>query len=682
MESTNMMKFFKRVALATLLVLQTGALLAEDGHQLWMRTPLTTKFIKIVIDDPQFDETLPQNQPVTIAREELDLYISSNFEIHLSLDPTAPGDDGFSITRFGTTILIRSASAQGLLYGSYHLIRLQAIGKMLKSGESIVERPTSKLRLLNHWDNLNGTIERGFAGRSIFWSNKGDIVGQNESLLIEYARANSSIGINGTVLNNVNASPQMLTSERIDQARRIADILTPYGIKVYLSVNFASPRALGDVSTADPLDPNVIRWWQNKVKEIYNVIPNFGGFLVKANSEGEPGPQDFGRTHVDGANMLADALKPYGGIVMWRAFVYAANSPDRACQAYDEFMPFDGQFRDNVILQVKNGPVDFQPREPVHPLFYSMKYTKVMPEFQITQEYLGESVHSVFLAPMWKELTDVFKMYEGVAGVSNIGDSRNWCGSDMAQANWYAFGRLAWNQNLTSQEIADEWIRQTFTTNKKFVTPMTKVMLASHEACVKYMMPMGIHHIFAGGHHYGPEPWYAPRGVRADWTPPYYHKADELGMGFDRTTKGSNNVSQYPEPLASQYNDINRCPEKYLLWFHHVGWTQKLTCGETLWDRLCHIYDEGVREAESFYTTWQKMAPYIDAERYEQLRIRYERQAKDAWWWRDACLLYFQTFSNLPFPKDCPPARHDLETLKKYHLAIDNYTAAPIDQLP
>jgi alpha-glucuronidase len=380
--------------------------------------------------------------------------------------------------------------------------------------------------------------------------------------------------------------------------------------------------------------------------------------------------------------MLADALKPYGGIVMWRAFVYAANSPDRACQAYDEFMPFDGHFRDNVILQVKNGPVDFQPREPVHPLFYSMKFTKVMPEFQITQEYLGESIHSVFLAPMWKELTDVFKMYEGVAGVSNIGDSRNWCGSDMAQANWYAFGRLAWNQDLTSQEIADEWLKQTFTTNKKFLTPMTKVMLASHEACVKYMMPMGIHHIFAGGHHYGPEPWYAPRGLRADWTPPYYHKATADGMGFNRTTTGSNNVSQYPEPLASQYNDINRCPEKYLLWFHHVGWTQQLPCGETLWDRLCHIYDEGVREAESFYTTWQKMGKYIDAERYQQLLIRYERQAKDAWWWRDACLLYFQTFSNLPFPKDCPPARHDLQTLMQYHLAIDNYTAAPIDQLP
>jgi alpha-glucuronidase len=682
MVSTDMMKLYKRVALATLLVLQTGVLLAEDGHQLWLRKPLATKFIQIAIDNPDIDLSSSQYQPIAIAREELDLYINSNFEIHLCLDASAPADDGFSITRSGNIILIRSASPQGLLYGSYHLIRLETIGKMLKNDESIVEHPTSKLRLLNHWDNLNGTIERGFAGHSIFWSSKGDIIDQNESLLIEYARANASIGINGTVLNNVNASPQMLTSERIGQASKIANLLAPFGIKVYLSVNFASPRALGDVSTADPLDPDVIRWWQNKVKEIYATIPNFGGFLVKANSEGEPGPQDFGRTHVDGANMLADALKPYGGIVMWRAFVYAANSPDRACQAYDEFMPFDGHFRDNVILQVKNGPVDFQPREPVHPLFYSMKHTKVMPEFQITQEYLGESVHSVFLAPMWKELTDVFKMYEGVAGVSNIGDSRNWCGSDMAQANWYAFGRLAWNQDLTSQEIADEWLKQTFTTNKKFLTPMTKVMLASHEACVKYMMPMGIHHIFAGGHHYGPEPWYAPRGLRADWTPPYYHKADEFGMGFDRTTKGSNNVSQYPEPLASQYNDINRCPEKYLLWFHHVGWTQQLPCGETLWDRLCHIYDEGVREAESFYTTWQKIGKYIDAERYQQLLIRYERQAKDAWWWRDACLLYFQTFSKQPFPKDCPPARHDLQTLMRYHLAIDNYTAAPIDQLP
>ena len=678
------MNFYKRVAFATLLVLQVFALKAEDGHRLWLRMTGNENAIKIHNDTKGQNplDVADETKTLRIALSELQFYIRENVSIHVEVDANAPKNDGFSITRKGDEIFIKSASSVGVLYGAFALIRLQETGKMPKKGSTIVEVPSSPLRLLNHWDNLNGTIERGFAGRSIFWSNEGDIINQNAALISEYGRANASIGINGTVLNNVNASPQMLTSERIGQTKRVAQILAPYGIKVYLSVNFASPKALGDVSTADPLDPDVIKWWQNKVKEIYDAIPNFGGFLVKANSEGEPGPQDFGRTHVDGANMLADALKPYGGIVMWRAFVYAANSPDRANQAYDEFMPFDGQFRDNVILQVKNGPVDFQPREPVHPLFYSLKHTKVMPEFQITHEYLGESIHSVFLAPMWKELTDVFKMTEGVAGVSNIGNSVNWCGSDMAQANWYAFGRLAWNQNLTSKEIADEWLKQTFTTDKKFVTPMTKVMLESHEACVNYMMPMGIHHIFAGGHHYGPEPWYAPRGVRADWTPPYYHKAAADGMGFDRTRNGSNNVSLYPEPLASTFNDVNKCPEKYLLWFHHVGWTQKLPCGETLWNRLCHKYDEGVRAAESFNATWAKMAQFIDKERFEKLHILYDRQAKDAWWWRDACLLYFQTFSNLPFPKDCPPARHDLQTLMRYHLAIDNYTAAPIDQLP
>ena len=679
-----MMKFYKRVALATLLVLQAITIQAEDGHRLWLRMTGNESATKISNDTKGQNplDVTDETKTLRIALSELQFYIREKVAIHVEVTEDAPKNDGFSITRKGDEVFIKSASSVGVLYGAFALIRLQETGKMPKKGSTIVEIPSSPLRLLNHWDNLNGTIERGFAGRSIFWSNEGDIINQNTALISEYGRANASIGINGTVLNNVNASPQMLTSERIGQTKRVAQILAPYGIKVYLSVNFASPRALGDVSTADPLDPDVIRWWQNKVKEIYDAIPNFGGFLVKANSEGEPGPQDFGRTHVDGANMLADALKPYGGIVMWRAFVYAADSPDRACQAYQEFMPFDGKFRDNVILQVKNGPVDFQPREPVHPLFYSLKHTKVMPEFQITQEYLGESIHSVFLAPMWKELTDVFRMSEGVAGVSNIGNSVNWCGSDMAQANWYAFGRLAWNQNLTSKEIAEEWLKQTFSTNKKFVTTMTKTMLATHEACVNYMMPMGIHHIFAGGHHYGPEPWYAPRGLRADWTPPYYHKAAADGMGFDRTRTGSNNVSQYPEPLASQYNDINKCPEKYLLWFHHVGWTQKLPCGETLWNRLCHKYDEGVRAAEGFLRTWESIKSYIDSERYEALHVKFDRQAKDAWWWRDACLLYFQTFSNQPFPKDCPPARHDLETLKKYHLAIDNYTAAPIDKLP
>ncbi len=683
---TNMIKCYKRVAIATLLVLQVIGAHAIDGYDLWLRMPLVTDGAKVTIDNPQIPETGyfdPQFAPIVISRSELNTFLhNTGREVHLAIDAKAPANDGFTIKYGANRIDIKSASAIGVLYGAYHLLRLQQTGHLPKNGQTIKEIPMSKYRLLNHWDNLNGTIERGFAGRSIFWSSKGDIVDENSARIQLYARANASIGINGTVLNNVNASPQMLTSERLDQVRRIARILAPYGIKVYLSVNFSSPRALGDVSTADPLDPDVIRWWKNKVKEIYDAIPNFGGFLVKANSEGEPGPQDFGRTHVDGANMLADALKPYGGIVMWRAFVYAADSPDRANQAYDEFMPFDGKFRDNVILQVKNGPIDFQPREPVHPLFYSMKHTKVMPEFQITQEYLGESVHSVYLAPMWKEVTDEIDMSIGAAGVSNVGDSKNWCGNDLIQANWYAYGRLAWDKRLSSKQIADEFVRQTFTKEAQGVQTLTDLMLATHEACVNYMMPMGIHHIFAGGHHYGPEPWYAPRGVRVDWTPPYYHKADANGMGFDRTTKGSNNVSQYPKKLAKLFNNVNTCPEKYLLWFHHVGWTQKLPCGETLWDRLCHKYDEGVRTAEGFVRTWELLKPYIDEERYMTLKVKFDRQAKDAWWWRDACLLYFQTFSKMPFPKDCPPARHDLQTLMQYHLRMDNYTAAPIDQLP
>ncbi len=556
------------------------------------------------------------------------------------------------------------------------------------------------LRLLNHWDNPDGTVERGFAGRSIWkWdqipSGKQSMPDSLRRRYDEYGKINHEFGINGTVLNNVNAKPQMLTSEMIAKASKIADILRVHCIKVYLSVNFASPKALGDLATADPLDPQVRNWWKKKCDEIYKKIPDFGGFLVKANSEGEPGPMDYGRTHVDGANMLAEALSPHGGIVMWRAFVYAANSSDRANQACEEFARYDGQFADNVIIQIKNGPIDFQPREPVSPLFFKLKKTKMMAEFQITQEYTGESIHTCYLAPMWKEFFRQIDAYnvplEGIAGVANIGDTPNWTGNDMAMVNWYAFGRLSVNSDASSKEIAREFLKKTYTTDERFVEPVAQLLMLSREAVVDYMMPLGLHHIFAGGHHYGPEPWYAPRGSREDWLPRYYHRADSIGIGFNRSNHdepcvagngGSNNVSQYPEPLCTLYNNIDTCPEDLLLWFHHVSWDFEMRNGLPLWDNLCYAYDRGIRQAEAFVETWKSVKPYIDDSRYQHMLVRFERQAKDAWWWRDACLLYFQQFSKKPLPADCPAPRHTLKELMDYKLRMDNYTAADMNKLP
>ena len=457
--------------------------------------------------------------------------------------------------------------------------------------------------------------------------------------------------------------------------------MRPYGIRVYLSINFASPIKVGGLPTADPLDKKVVGWWKEKVNEIYRLIPDFGGFLVKANSEGEPGPQDFGRTHADGANMLARVLKPHKGVVMWRAFVYAPQSPDRANQAYLEFMPLDGQFADNVIIQIKNGPIDFQPREPYSPLFTAMQKTQMMVEFQLTQEYLGAANHLVYLAPMWQEFFSFVKpgSLRAMAGVANIGDDTNWCGHHFAQANWYAFGRAAWNPALTPKEIADEWLTQTFGEQGNLspltshLSPLLQLMLDSREACVDYMMPLGIHHIFAGTHHYGPEPWYAPKGVRADWTPPYYHKADAVGMGFDRTTAGSANVKQYPEALCQLYNDINTCPENLITWFHHVPWDFKMKSGRTFWDELCHKYDDGVHEARHFLAVWDAMQPYVDQQRFSEVQRKLRIQARDAEWWRDACLLYFQTFSQRPIPQDVEHPVHNLDEMMQFRIPITMY---------
>ena len=590
--------------------------------------------------------------------------------------------DAYTIKSMGEKTVITAANDAGLLYGAFHLLRLQQTGQPT-TGLDIREKPAYDLRILNHWDNPNGTIERGFAGHSIFWKDDiSSLFTLNSSLIKQYARANASIGINGAVLNNVNAKPEALTTENLQKVKEIADLLRPYGIRVYLSINFASPIKVGGLKTADPLDAGVISWWKDKVNEIYRMIPDFGGFLVKANSEGEPGPQDFGRTHADGANMLGKVLKPHKGIVMWRAFVYAPQSPDRANQACLEFVPLDGQFADNVIIQIKNGPVDFQPREPYNPLFTSLQKTPMMVEFQITQEYLGAANHLVYLAPMWKEFFGWVKpaSLRAMAGVANIGDDTNWCGHHFAQSNWYAFGRLAWNPSLTSEQIAEEWLSQTFDMKAEansslftLHTSLLNMMLRSREACVSYMMPLGIHHIFAGVHHYGPAPWYAPRGVRSDWTPPYYHRADSIGLGFDRTLTGSANVKQYPEELCRLYNDINTCPENLLAWFHHVPWDHRMKSGRTFWDELCHKYDEGVREARSFLAVWDAMQPYVDSQRFDEVQRKLRIQARDAEWWRDACLLYFQTFSHRPIPQDVEHPVHNLDEMMQYVIPISMY---------
>lgn len=570
---------------------------AEDGHRLWLRSELPNDVVE-------------------------------------KIDPTMPDDDGYRIN--GHTITARTK--MGLLYGRYALLR----------GEQGESHPFYKLRILNHWDNLDGSIERGYAGKSILWNN--DLVIDHEKIAA-YAEANASIGINGTVLNNVNASPKMLTRTYINKVKEIAGILRPWGIKVYLSVNFGTPKALGETKTADPLDPQVKRWWQKKAKEIYTAIPDFGGFLVKANSEGQPGPFDYGRTHADGANMLADALAPYKGIVIWRSFVYGAkhHGEDRVNQAVSEFAELDGKFRENVILQSKNGPLDFQPREPYAPIFDKMQKTPQMAELQITQEYLGQSWHLVYLAPMWKEFFTFVKPEKlvGIAGVANIGLDKNWCGHHFSQANWYAFGRLAWNPALSSRQIAEEWLKQTFGNEKgivksrEFSSAITSVMLRSREACVDYMMPLGLHHIFKFDHHMGPQPDGYIARYPIEWCPVYYHRANGDSIGVDRTHTGSNATGQYPEPYCSLYDDINTCPERYLLWFHRVPWTRRMNSGRTLWEEMQWRYNQGVSEVEDFIRIWQEARPEIDKQRWREVNDRLQRQLKDAKEWRDVCLGYF-----------------------------------------
>ena len=624
---------------------------AEDGSRLWLRYETANK-VKVSGTD-------------CLAAGELRQYYNGP-EVTLTIDASLP-EDAYQISSENGKTIVRAKDHQGLLYGAYALLRSQKDPSAIRQG--IVEKPFFKYRILNHWDNLDGSIERGYAGRSIFWDLDGDQPKAIDARLMkEYARANASIGINGTVLNNVNASPKMLSAPYIDKVKEIADILRPYGIKVYLSVNFASPMTIPakgfnggkPLKTADPLNTKVKAWWKAKAKEIYAQIPDFGGFLVKANSEGQPGPFDYKRTHADGANTLAEALKPFGGIVMWRSFVYGAahKGEDRVKQAVSEFKDLDGKFLDNVILQSKNGPLDFQPREPYAPIFDNMRQTSQMAELQITQEYLGQSRHLVYLAPMWREFFGFVapKRLVGIAGVANIGLDKNWCGHHFSQANWYAFGRLAWDPFLPSETIAQEWLKQTFDfqsptqgegvsdSKKSVFSQLLSMMLRSREACVDYMMPLGLHHIFAFDHHYGPE----PRGYIAhypiEWCPVYYHKADSIGVGFDRTHTGSDATSQYREPFCSLYDDINTCPERYLLWFHHVPWDYRLKSGNTLWEELQERYARGVKEVEDFISIWQEARTTIDLQRWKEVDDRLQHQLENAQEWQKTCLGYFGSF--------------------------------------
>lgn len=644
----------------------------SDGSQLWLG--------KQYANSCQVISQLPDDATAKIAKQELE----NNWRgknVELKIDKSLNLGEGYNIyarpAQQGDNIqyeaTITASNPIGLLYGAYELIRLQntdayntGSGNQQNFSKAIdeTEKPQVGLRILNHWDNLDGSIERGYAGKSIFkWeeiklgkNGKGGSISKSlHDRLITYARANASLGINGSVLNNVNASPKMMTAEYINKVKVIANILRPYGIRVYLSINFASPMALGYTKTADPLDKKVQQWWKKKAKEIYATIPDFGGFLVKANSEGQPGPGDYHRTHADGANMLADAVKPYGGIIMWRSFVYGANhkGEDRVKQAVCEFKGMDGKFRDNVILQSKNGPLDFQPREPYAPIFDNIKQTPQIAELQITQEYLGQSKHLTYLAPMWKEFFGFVNpdRLVGISGVANIGDDANWCGHPFSQANWYAFGRLAWNPSLTAEEIAHEWLVQTYENqDERFTKPVEMMMMTSREACVNYMMPLGLHHIFKFDHHYGPEPDGFIASYPLEWCPVYYHKADAQGVGFDRSSKGTDAVGQYPEPYRSLYDNIETCPEEYLLWFHHVPWTYKMKSGSTLWQELCMKYNMGVAMVEVYRDFWHTSAKqYMKGheQEWQHTDSLLNVQLENAKEWRNTCLKYFQTFSKM-----------------------------------
>ncbi|WP_437179349.1 alpha-glucuronidase family glycosyl hydrolase [Pontibacter liquoris] len=712
---------YKSVCLLLLLLAFTAVgqkLLAEDGYRLWLRYEQVPDAARLQAYRQAVQEIVVQGNSPTLAAAQKELQAglsgllgqpiparqapsqqrillagtpaSSTLikELNLTEKLKAAGDEGYLLlttTQGGQKYTVVAANTDvGVLYGSFHLLRLLQTQEDI-STLSVASAPKIKHRVLNHWDNLDRTVERGYAGFSLWdWHR---LPGYIDQRYLDYARANASVGINGTVLTNVNANALVLTPEYLVKVAALADAFRPYGLKVYLTARFSAPIEIGGLKTADPLDEQVRAWWKQKTAEIYTYVPDFGGFLVKANSEGQPGPQNYGRSHADGANMLADAVAPKGGIVMWRAFVYSNEEPqDRAKQAYNEFKPLDGQFRDNVLVQVKNGPVDFQPREPFHPLFGAMPKTPLMMEFQLTQEYLGQGTTLAYLAPLFKEVlgadtyakgkgATVAKVVDGtldrhpltgIAGVANIGTERNWTGHQFGQANWYSFGRLAWDHTLSSEKLADEWLKMTFTNNNTFVAPVKNILLHSREAIVNYMTPLGLHHLMAWDHHYGPGPWVNNKH-RADWTAVYYHRADGEGIGFDRTKTGSNAVEQYFAPVARQFGSLKKVPESYLLWFHHVGWDYKMNSGRTLWNELCYKYSSGVDTVRQMQQTWDNLQELVDEERFQHVKMFLAMQEKEATWWRNSCLLYFQTFSKRSIPQELEKPDKTLE----YYMGLD-----------
>ena len=672
---------------------------ADDGYRLWLKYDKITNASILTSYQQQIQSVwLSGNNPTDqVIQKELDVALSGLLDrkipwrkeldnhqliittkgigsfaadqgLRTMTDRLSP--EGFFIRQVTlegkSVILIMGNDPVGTLYGVFHFLRLIQMQQDIRD-LAIEEHPRLKIRMLDHWDNLDRTVERGYAGFSIWdWHRLPDYM---DPRYLDYARANASIGINGAALTNVNANHLILRPDYLDKVKALADLFRPYGIKVYLTARFSAPVELGNLETADPLDPRVQQWWKNKVTEIYTRIPDFGGFLVKANSEGQPGPQNYHRSHAEGANLLADALAPHGGIVIWRAFVYSNETPDdRAKQAYQEFVPLDGSFRPNVMIQVKNGPIDFQPREPFHPLFGAMPNTPLMMEFQITQEYLGQGTHLVYLGSMWQEVlksdtyahgagstvTQTLKespdsRLTGMAGVANIGTDRNWTGHLFGQANWYAFGRLCWDPDRSADAIAGEWIRQTFSNQSLVVATIQQMMMASREYCVDYMTPLGLAHLMATGHHYGPGPW-VDNLSRADWNPTYYHRADSAGIGFDRTAAGSNALEQYAKPVRQLFESRETCPEALLLWFHHLGWQDRLQSGQTLWEALCHHYDSGVSGVKSLADQWVGLHELIDPELYDHVRMMLNIQRKESVWWRDASLSYWQSVNGLDLP--------------------------------
>jgi alpha-glucuronidase len=670
---------------------------AEDGYRLWLRyDPVESSVRQSYADDATELVLHARGATANAARSELERGLSGLVGTPVRMSPQADhdgaillalaqsaelkplhlqtrdlGPEGFLIRSVTLghhhVTVIAANSNRGLLYGAFALLRRIQTRQSLANLD-LHDHPALALRMLDHWDNSDGIIERGYAGKSLWdWA---ALPGRIDPRYTDYARANASIGINGAVLNNVNAKSSILTAPYLQKVKALADVFRPWGIRVYLSAHFTAPMELGGLKTADPLDPNVRAWWKAKTNEIYRLIPDFGGFLVKANSEGQPGPQDYRRTHADGANMLAEAVRPHGGVVLWRAFVYDSSDKDRAKQAFDEFKPLDGKFERNVIVQVKNGPIDFQPREPFSPLFGAMRGTPLALEVEITKEYLGFNTHLAYLGTMWEEVlksqtarphltSEVADSISAMAGVANTGTDRNWSGSHFDQANWYAFGRLAWNPRQGARPIAEEWTRMTWGNDPRLVAPVVDMMMGSRQTVVNYMTPLGLTHQMGTGHHYGPAPWVSDQ-KRPEWNPTYYNRADRNGIGFDRTATGSSAVAQYAPSVARRFAGLDTVGDDYLLWFHHVPWDMRLDTGRTVWDELVTRYTLGVEQAAAMEQEWQRLRPFIDPERFADVSNSLAIQHREAKWWRDACIAYFQSVNRRPLPPGFAPPEHSL----------------------